>query len=384
MAYYMRLSRSRLDLFYFNAGGGHRSAATALEAVIQKQNRPWDVRLVNLNDVLSSIDVLKVITGHGLEDIYNLILKKGWTLGSRQALPAMHAMIRFYHKEQVSLLEAFWREAVPDLAVSLIPQFNRAMFQALRRVTPRTPFVTVITDIADFPPHFWIERQEQHIVCGSRRAYGQAIEMGHAAERVHEVSGMILRPMFYELPAYDRSAELSKLGLDPQRPTGLVLFGGQGAPVMTKLVERLENLPRPVQMILICGHNKDLAAKLRAMKPALPIHVEGFTSDIPRFMAISDFMIGKPGPGSLSEAMAMKLPAIVERNAWTLPQERYNADWLLGRGAGIVLTNFRQIRGAVEKLLQPGELERMKANAAAVKNNAVFEIVEILGGLLGT
>ena len=62
-------------------------------------------------------------------------------------------------------------------------------------------------------------------------------------------------------------------------------------------------------------------------------------------MHLADFFIGKPGPGSISEAIAMKLPVIVERNAWTLPQERYNADWVLEQGAGFVLPNFRAREG---------------------------------------
>ena len=33
----------------------------------------------------------------------------------------------------------------------------------------------------------------------------------------------------------------------------------------------------------------------------------------------------------------MKLPVIVERNAWTLPQERYNADWVRENGVGLVV-----------------------------------------------
>ena len=37
-----------IDLVYFNAGGGHRAAATALETVIRTEQRPWQVRLVNL------------------------------------------------------------------------------------------------------------------------------------------------------------------------------------------------------------------------------------------------------------------------------------------------------------------------------------------------
>jgi hypothetical protein len=96
--------------------------------------------------------------------------------------------------------------------------------------------------------------------------------------------------------------------------------------------------------------------------------------------AFADFLIGKPGPGSISEAVAMRLPVIVERNAWTLPQERYNPDWVLERGAGLVLPNFRGIRGAVIKMTST--LDEYRANVAKIENRAVFEIPEILGQIL--
>ncbi len=72
----------RLDFLYFDAGGGHRSAATALKQVIAEQGRPWDIRMVNLQEQLDALDIFRKITGIRLQDIYNLLLKKGWTLGS--------------------------------------------------------------------------------------------------------------------------------------------------------------------------------------------------------------------------------------------------------------------------------------------------------------
>jgi hypothetical protein len=42
------VSVKRVDLIYFEAGGGHRAAANALNLVFAQQNRPWDTRLVNL------------------------------------------------------------------------------------------------------------------------------------------------------------------------------------------------------------------------------------------------------------------------------------------------------------------------------------------------
>src|SRR5207245_6534548 len=107
------------------------------------------------------------------------------------------------------------------------------------------------------------------------------------------------------------------------------------------------------QLIGICENNAKVAARLGALTRSSAMFVEGFTKQVPYYMRLADFFIGKPGPGSISEALAMKLPVIVERNAWTLPQERYNCDWVIENGVGIVLPNFRGIRAAVADLLKP-------------------------------
>jgi 1,2-diacylglycerol 3-beta-galactosyltransferase len=108
------------------------------------------------------------------------------------------------------------------------------------------------------------------------------------------------------------------------------------------------------------------------------MYVEGFTTEVPYYMHLSDFFIGKPGPGSISEALAMKLPVIVERNARTLPQERYNAAWVLEKQVGLVVGNFRQITQAVGELIDPANFARYRSNAAAMNNRAVFEIPGML------
>jgi 1,2-diacylglycerol 3-beta-galactosyltransferase len=95
-------------------------------------------------------------------------------------------------------------------------------------------------------------------------------------------------------------------------------------------------------------------------------------------MALSDFFIGKPGPGSISEALQFHLPVIVECNAKTLPQERYNAEWLTEKGFGIVVPNFREIAPTVQGLLQSTTFEQLRRNASAYSNRALFEVPEIL------
>lgn len=369
----------RIEFGFFDAGGGHRAAATALEMSIRAQQRPWDVRLTNLQELLDELDILKKYGGIRIQDFYNSMLRTGWTLGATQLMKVLQLAIRIYHRPSVRVLEAQWKKTQPDMAVSFVPHFNRALYESFHRAYPGRPFVTVLTDLADFPPHFWIEpAQSQYFICGTDRAVEQARTMGHSDNRIFRASGMILHPRFYEPPIENRIAERERLGLHPDLPTGLVLFGGHGSQVMLEIAERLDRSPLDLQLIFICGRNEKLVNALRARKSRLPQFVEGFTTKVNYYMQLADFFIGKPGPGSLSEALAMHLPVIVECNAWTLPQERYNADWILEKQVGEVLRSFKEIERAVARLIESATLARYRGNAAALENRAVFEIPEFL------
>jgi len=376
-------TKPTLDFVYFDAGGGHRSAALALQSVVESSPRHnWNVRLVNLQEVLDSLDVFRKVTGIRLEDLYNKALAKGWTLGSTMLLRIMHGVIRMYHPAQVRLLTGYWKKQRPDMVVSLVPNFNRALLESLQEALPVTPLVTILTDFADYPPHFWIEKQDQFLICGTEKALEQARAAGYDSEHALKTSGMILRPQFYEAQEIDRGAERKALGLDPNLPTGLVLFGGEGSSVMAHIAERLGNSSQNLQLIMVCGKNEAVRRKIQGMKTRNKIFTEGFTKRIPFYMGLSDFFVGKPGPGSISEALKMGLPVIVERNSWTLPQERYNADWVIEKRVGVVLENFKTIEPTVRELLARNALESMKERIARLDNQAVFEIPVILAGIL--
>ena len=194
---------------------------------------------------------------------------------------------------------------------------------------------------------------------------------------------MILRPEFYEEQKESRTVIRQQLGLDLQLPTAIVLFGGYGSNVIFEIAKQIDAARLPLQLILICGKNEKLAARLQAKQWNIPVHVVGFTREVDRLMRAADFLIGKPGPGSIAEAMTSGLPVLVECNSSTLPQERYNTEWVTEKRVGVVVKHFeKEIIGAVQACLEPGKLPEMKRNVSALNNRAVFEIPEFLSGLM--
>src|SRR6266850_2554135 len=328
----------KVHVVFHDGGGGHRNAALALETIISQQNRDWQVELIQFQDLTDRLDVLRKLTGIRIQQQYNILLQNGWTLGSTYLLRVLQTIIRLFHQPLVRLLEGFWREHPADLLVSVIPHFNRQICESWTNVYPGRPFVTLVTDLADFPPRFWIERiSEQYVIAGTEKAAEQARELGHDDAHIFQTSGMILRPDFYVSENYDAAELRKQMGLRPDLSTAIVLFGGHGSKVMYDITERLD---------------------------------------------AADFLIGKPGPGSIAEAMVRKLPVLIECNAWTLPQERYNAEWVKEKRVGLVMKSFQDVVAGVRQMLEPASLAEFRKNVAAQENRAIFEIPEILAKLL--
>src|SRR5882672_1869106 len=382
---YVRIgAMKRVHVVFHDGGGGHRNAAVALQTIVSEQKRDWQVDLIQFQDLTDRLDLLRKLTGIRIQQQYNILLQNGWTLGSTSLLRVLQTAIRSFHRPLVRLLESFWRAHPADLLVSVIPHFNRQICESWTNVYPGRPFVTIITDLADFPPRFWIEPiKDQYVIAGTEKAAEQARAMGHDDSHIFPTSGMILRPDFYVQDDSDPVALRREMGLREGLATAIVLFGGHGSKVMYEITEKLDAAGLPLQLILICGRNDELAGKLRAHDWKLPVHIVGFTKEVHKLMRAADFLIGKPGPGSIAEAMVRKLPVLIECNAWTLPQERYNAEWVKEKGVGIVLKGFDEVVDGVKRMLEPATLAAFRKNVSAQENRAVFEIPQILAKLLG-
>jgi len=127
-----------LDLIYFDAGGGHRAAATALKAILEKEHPEIEPRLMHLRDVLDSVDVFRKVLHIDLQAIYNLMLRKGWTLGSETGLRFMQSIIRLYTNTEARLREDWWRKPgrVPEPGQQFAKDRRSNGWKARTRASP--------------------------------------------------------------------------------------------------------------------------------------------------------------------------------------------------------------------------------------------------------
>ena len=370
-------------------GAGHYTTYYAIRALVEQKQLPWQFQVTDMDDMITKLsrkNQLKNIYemfGFSAHDLYNNMVRHGWTWLWLLLMPLNKLLVKLNYKMGVSLFEQLWREQQPDLVVSVMPLFNKAIWESIQRAKLGTPVVTILTDFADCPPAFWSEPETgNYLVCGTAKAAKQARLFGVREDRIVKTSGLVVHPSFYESICQERRSQRLKLGLDPDCPTGLVMFGGNGSKVMLDIAKNLECFQDKLQLIFICGRDRELASSLDKHQRLQKRFVTTFTEDIPYYMHLADFLIGKPGNVSISEAMVMKLPVITEGNALTMIQEKYCCETIRHQDVGIVISNFRDIKQAVAQLIQPENYSRYRANLNKLNNRAVFEVVDFLQTIL--
>jgi 1,2-diacylglycerol 3-beta-galactosyltransferase len=369
-------------LFVIDAGGGHRAAANALVAAAAETARPWRFHEVKLQEALAPLDFTRRITGRPLEDSYNAIVRSRRTRLLVPLLRLLHGAIALRRRRLAAELARGLAPLRPVAALSVLPNFNGVIRDALRAAHPGVPFLVLLTDFADFPPRFWIVPGLDRVIVGSEEASRQARALGIPPERVSRTSGMVLHPRFYPRAGGEARTRLrAALGLLPDDFVVLVLLGGKGSPELRPLCERLLAASPHWRVVAICGDNPALYAALGRVEAVAGGRLRriGFTDRVSDQMAACDVLITKPGPGTLSEAFHLRVPTVVTRDT-RIPQERYNVRLVEEHGLGLTVPDWRAAPAAVARLAAEGELRAavQRRLAALPENRAVYEALEIV------
>lgn len=321
-----------------------------------------------------------------MEETYNdLILRDGRTGPFCLGFYLLAVLnVRIMWRQGLRSFRALWSDLRPDLVVSVLPLINHLMIQSLEaHETGNAPFAVLITDWQEMAPAVWFPRHDRYFaICGTEESYQQVVRKGHPPEKTVRTTGLLIRPSFLEPPPADRARALTELGLHPAIPVACMLYGGNGSRRMLELAESLLPTPPHIQVIFLCGRDARLAETLRTRSWPFPTLVEGFTSAVHAYLGVSDIFIGKPGPASVSEAHALGVPLLLDREPM-LPQERPILRWVDRAGVGGSFKTVDEFRQALERLCAQSASRPRFEGAAIGRNQAAHEIADVIAALSG-
>ena len=231
--------------------------------------------------------------------------------------------------------------------------------------------------VTDFHFHaFWITRAFNWYFVAQEDDKIHMEALGLPADRI-KITGIPVEPDFAK--PVDAEAVLRRHGLQPGRPTFLVVGGALGLSPATAVVRQLLNLDRDFQAVIVCGRNEEMQDDIVQLVKSRPgdFRVLGFTKEIPELMAASTMILSKPGGMTTAEALARGLPMMILDPIGG--QEERNADVLLEVGAAVKCTEVTLVAHKLRRLLDdPARLERMRDAARALgRPNAASEIARI-------
>lgn len=374
----------KIIILYNEAGGGHKAAALALREVLLQQQE-YDIELLNpYRDFGADIDILKKLIKTPAEDVYNKFISS--RSGAMLSLLLIGFLFKLnlavFNKKIINEFRKLWVRKQPYAVISVTPFINKYVARSIMQLPEKIPFITLITDYSECMRGLWLVSGNQNVICPSKKIVRQALKRNIDRHHIHRVSGMVVDPKFYVQDKVDKKIYREKLSLEQNVFTGLVTFGSHATKDIVQIAKNLCGLEIPTQLIFICGNNAQLQAKLNDISVDYHKVVLGFVGNMQEYMRAADFMIGKPGGLSISEAAVSALPMIIKCNLFTLLQERYNAKWVEEHGIGVKVNNFSKIRQQVTEIYD--NLADYSANFKQLDNNAIFEVPKILANIAGT
>lgn len=360
-----------------SAGTGHVRAAEALEKAFLRES---DVGQVVHFDALTYTNKL-------FRDFYSKLYIKmvrdaptmlGWLYKTSDEPWKTDRMRLMLDRLNTKPLVRFISEYAPDITVCthFLPAEIIAYLISKKKLDARLSIV-----VTDFDMHsMWLCRTFHRYFVALDETKVHLENLGLPADRV-TVSGIPIDPVFSE--AWDRDTIRREAGLDPAIPLFLISAGAMGVSPAEGAIEGLFRMKRPAQVVVICGKNEELKARLQkrvdqAAPPHLHVKLLGYTNEMHKWMAAADLFIGKPGGLTTAEALAMGLPMVIVS---PIPgQEERNSDHLLEKGIAIKCNEFTTLAYKITLLLEnPAVLENMRAQARRFSRpHAARDIAHVL------
>ncbi len=369
--------RKRILFLFSDTGGGHRSAT---EAMIEALDLEFPGRFDT-----TMVDFFRKYYPSPLRfapEIYPPISRvpQAWrfTFKASDGRNRSRAVTQISYPYVRRGAQRLVRENPADLIVSVHPLVNTHLMRAMRK-SPR-PYITVVTDLVSTHA-LWFDRRADLVVVATEEAREKAIEYG-IAEGNLRVIGLPVAERFTQ-PLVDRMGWRERMGWRTDLPVILLVGGGDGMGPLKRVAKAINEAELAATLVVICGRNAELRADLERVDWNMPVHLYGFTTEMPQFMAASDMLVTKAGPGTISEAFISGLPLVLYSR---LPgQEDGNVSYVEKLRAGVWAPRPREVVDALRRWVEDPVAREKAAEASrrAAKPEAARRIARLIADQVG-
>lgn len=363
----------RIAILHATAGSGHKTAAQALARALGA---------LAPDAVVREVDTLVFASR-----LYRTTYSQGYNAMAQRAPRLWGALYALWEQQPVNRAAGPTREAFDRLSLrSLVRVVERehpdavvcTHFLPVEALSPRrgtgrlrVPLYVVITDFTAHP--MWAYPHVDRYFVASDQVAEELHGHGVPRDRI-EVTGIPVDPRFSR--TLGRDAAAARFGLDPRRPTVLVMGGGSGVGPMAELAGSLAALPESPQIVVVCGTNPRMLREVHALPAARAGQVRalGFTHEVDALLEAADVVVSKAGGLTCSEALVKRTPLVVFRP--TPGQEVRNAQYLEAGGAAVHADSIDNVAATVSRWLSdPAARERVRANAGALARPQAAETI---------
>ena len=372
----------KILIFYAKYGGGHLSAAKAIQKHLE-DNFEVEAELIDCIQYVSKI-LNRVTTG-----AYNQMAKNSPALWGKIYANSQRGVFAHIssraNKMMAVKLKNLIKEKNPDIVVSTHPFSSQMVSYLKRKGKINCKLVTVLTDFA--PHDQWLIGHEftDAFCVSNSRMYEYLTNYGIEKKKVH-VTGIPLSDKFSK--TFDKAKIFKEFDLDENKPVILFFGGGEFGLGKDRTLQVLKalihNLPT-YQIIAVSGRNKkmnkgfnDIVTETNAKTR---VKVFDYTNKVPEIMSISSLVVTKPGGLTTSEALASGLPLLVIN---PIPgQEEENAEFLEKHDVGVWIRKKEDPNIVIQKLFEDNlKLEKMRENTKLLaKKNSTKNICNIIMNL---
>lgn len=370
-----------IDIVFFDAASGHRSAAVAVQKAVSDLHPHWKIRVINIVDIFDHHKSFGWVVRKGIEQFNRELVKdRVFDLKGKINLSLLSHDLVF--EKGIRSIARFWFDHQPDAIVSVTPMYNPVLYKAARVANPAVKCITIPVDFDEVKPRYWFTpKVPQHYINATDALMRQAHMAGIDTECIHRIPGMIVDPASYEKVEMNKKEVLESLQLQPELPTGFLSFGGQGSYRSMEIAKAINEEQLSVNMIFLCGKNEKLYKELTTFKTVYPKAVFSYFKETPLYyLHLSDFAIGKPGAMTITEALVTETPQIALKSTGMRPVQKGNEEWLVSSGVGLLAADVKNVVPCLKQMLN--EMEIFKQKIKQNTHRGIFNCAERIAAIV--